>query len=173
MYRVLSICVSPWYSRHSYLGVKNQASVYYTLYVIYVSMSVILSQVVLIHSEDLNLSHNLCVRVMPGRISRCDRTAWLTPSDTLTPPAHCQLKTDRDCRCWDQHVFCFVFVFAKHISVGRLFRNIHPSLQYSSRARIHTSLYDFLLACTSCTMPLRTDTLSASFFFKTSSSVST
>ena len=31
----------------------------------------------------------------------------------------------------------------KHIIVGLLFRNIHPSLQYSSRSRIHTSLYDF------------------------------
>ena len=37
----------------------------------------------------------------------------------------------------------FFFFFAKHILVGHLFRNIHPSLQYSSRSRIHTSLYDF------------------------------
>ena len=41
--------------------------------------------------------------------------------------------------------FCFVlflfFVFAK--LMGRLFRNIHPSLHYFSRSRIHTSLYDF------------------------------
>ena len=35
--------------------------------------------------------------------------------------------------------------------MGRLFRNIHLSLQYSSRSRIHASLYDI---CTSCTMPL-------------------
>ena len=27
--------------------------------------------------------------------------------------------------------------------MGRLFRNIHPSLQYSSRSLIHASLYDF------------------------------
>ena len=27
--------------------------------------------------------------------------------------------------------------------MGRLFRNIHPSLQYSSHSCIHTSLYDF------------------------------
>ena len=40
-------------------------------------------------------------------------------------------------------VFCCVLFFAKHIIVGLLFRNIHPSLQYSSRSRIHTSLYDF------------------------------
>ena len=32
--------------------------------------------------------------------------------------------------------------FSKHTTVGRLFRNIHPSLQYSSHSRIHTSLYD-------------------------------
>ena len=50
-------------------------------------------------------------------------------------------------------LFCFCF-FAKHNIVGRLFRNIHPSLQYSSHSRIHTSLYDFFLTCTSCTMPL-------------------
>ena len=49
-------------------------------------------------------------------------------------------------------VECFCFVFAKHIIVGRLFRNIHPSLQYSSRSLIHTSLYDFFLTCTSCTI---------------------
>ena len=35
------------------------------------------------------------------------------------------------------------FFLAKHIIVGRLFRNIYPSLQYSSHSRIHTSLYDF------------------------------
>ena len=38
--------------------------------------------------------------------------------------------------------FFFFFFLAKHIIVGRLFRNIHPSLQYSSHSRIHTSLYD-------------------------------
>ena len=36
-----------------------------------------------------------------------------------------------------------VVVVAKHIIVGLLFRNIHPSLQYFSRSCIHTSLYDF------------------------------
>ena len=35
------------------------------------------------------------------------------------------------------------FNVAKHISVGRLFKNIHPSLQYTSRSLIHASLYDF------------------------------
>ena len=50
--------------------------------------------------------------------------------------------------------FCLFVCFAKQIIVGRLSRNIHPSLQYSSRSRIHTSLYDdFFLTCTSCTMP--------------------
>ena len=39
--------------------------------------------------------------------------------------------------------FFFFFFFAKHIIVGLLFRNIHPSLQYFSRSCIHTSLYDF------------------------------
>ena len=39
--------------------------------------------------------------------------------------------------------FFFFFFFAKHIIVGLLFRNSHPSLQYSSRSCIHTSLYDF------------------------------
>ena len=34
---------------------------------------------------------------------------------------------------------------AKHIIDGRLFRNIHPSFQYSSRSLIHASLYDFFL----------------------------
>ena len=49
----------------------------------------------------------------------------------------------------------FLFFFAKHTNVTRLFRNIHPSLQYSSHSRIHTSLYYFsFLTCTSCTMPL-------------------
>ena len=39
---------------------------------------------------------------------------------------------------------CFrLFVFANYIIVGRLFRNIHPSLEYSSCSCIHTSLYDF------------------------------
>ena len=33
-------------------------------------------------------------------------------------------------------------VFAKHIIVGRLFRNIHPSFQYPCHSRIHRSLYD-------------------------------
>ena len=37
----------------------------------------------------------------------------------------------------------FFFFFAKHIIVGLLFRNIHPSLQYFSRSCIHTSLWDF------------------------------
>ena len=37
----------------------------------------------------------------------------------------------------------FFFFFAKHIIVGLLFRNIHPSLQYFSHSCIHTSLYDF------------------------------
>ena len=37
----------------------------------------------------------------------------------------------------------FSFFFAKHISVGRLFRNVHPLLQYSSRSLMHASLYDF------------------------------
>ena len=41
------------------------------------------------------------------------------------------------------HLFFFFFFLAKHIIVGRLFRNIHPSLQYFSHSRIHTSLYDF------------------------------
>ena len=40
--------------------------------------------------------------------------------------------------------FSFFFFFfssvAKHIIVGRLFKNIHPSLQYSSRSLIHASL---------------------------------
>ena len=44
-------------------------------------------------------------------------------------------------------VCLFCFVFAKHIIVGRLFRNIYPSLQYSSHSRIHTSLCDFVLTC--------------------------
>ena len=34
----------------------------------------------------------------------------------------------------------FWFFFAKHLIAGLLFKNIHPSLQYSSRSRIHTSL---------------------------------
>ena len=47
----------------------------------------------------------------------------------------------------------FCFCLAHH--VGHLFRNIHPSLQYSSHSRIHTSLHDFSpLTCTSRTMPL-------------------
>ena len=50
--------------------------------------------------------------------------------------------------------FFVCFCFAKHMIVGRLFRNIHPSLQYSSHSRIHTFLYDFFLTCTSRTMPL-------------------
>ena len=41
---------------------------------------------------------------------------------------------------------CFLFFVccccAKHIIVGRLFRNIHPSLQCSSRSLIRASLYD-------------------------------
>ena len=56
---------------------------------------------------------------------------------------------------------CFCF-FAKRIIVGRLFRNIHPSLQYSSRSLINASFYIKKLGgggaggshCTSCTMPL-------------------
>ena len=40
-------------------------------------------------------------------------------------------------------LFFSSFFFAKHIIVGLLFRNIHPSLQYFSRSCIHTSLYDF------------------------------
>ena len=40
-------------------------------------------------------------------------------------------------------VVVVVVVVAKHIIVGLLFRNIHPSLQYFSRSCIHTSLYDF------------------------------
>ena len=39
------------------------------------------------------------------------------------------------------HAFFFSFFFAKHIIVGRLFRYIHPPLQYSSRSRIYASLY--------------------------------
>ena len=39
-------------------------------------------------------------------------------------------------------IFLLLF-FAKHMIVRRLFRNIHPSLQYSSHSRIHKSLYDF------------------------------
>ena len=31
---------------------------------------------------------------------------------------------------------------AKHVSVGNLFRNIHPSLRYTSRSLIRASLYD-------------------------------
>ena len=51
---------------------------------------------------------------------------------------------------WQKPLF-----FSKHTTVGRLFRNIHPSLQYSSHSRIHTSLYDlFPLTCASRTMPL-------------------
>ena len=42
------------------------------------------------------------------------------------------------------------FFFFCHITVGRLFRNIHPSLQYSSRSLIHVSVYDMY----TCTMPL-------------------
>ena len=38
--------------------------------------------------------------------------------------------------------FFYIFFFAKYIIVGHLFKNIHPSLQYSSHSRIHTSLYD-------------------------------
>ena len=33
-----------------------------------------------------------------------------------------------------------LFSVAKHISVERLFRNIHPSLQYTSRSLTHESL---------------------------------
>ena len=60
--------------------------------------------------------------------------------------------TNRTCTellCWSLSnfnclfFFFFFFFFAKHIIVGRLFRNIHPSLQYSFHSRIHTSLYDF------------------------------
>ena len=59
-------------------------------------------------------------------------------------------------RACKQYIFrSFFFFLAKHIIVGRLFRNIHPSLQYSSHSRIHTSLYDFFpLTCTTRTMPL-------------------
>ena len=49
----------------------------------------------------------------------------------------------------------FSFFFAKHIIVWRLFRNIHPSLQCSSRSLIHASSYDcYFSTCTSCTVPL-------------------
>ena len=41
--------------------------------------------------------------------------------------------------------FHFFFSFSFFI-VGSLFRNIHPSLQYSSHSRIHTSWYDFFLS---------------------------
>ena len=34
------------------------------------------------------------------------------------------------------------FTFSMHIIVGRLFRKIHPSLQYSARPFIHAFLYD-------------------------------
>ena len=48
------------------------------------------------------------------------------------------------CLCVSMHLPLHAFfVCAKHIIVGRLFRNIHPSLQYSSHSRIHTCLYDF------------------------------
>ena len=65
--------------------------------------------------------------------------------------------------------FCCFVVVAKYIIVGRLFRNIHPSLQYSSHPRIHTSLYDFFLTCTSsspwlCLFPLVT--VCTAFVFK-------
>ena len=36
--------------------------------------------------------------------------------------------------------FCFCFNVAKHINVKRLFRNSHPSLQYTSHSLIHMSL---------------------------------
>ena len=60
---------------------------------------------------------------------------------------------------------CCCCCFAKYIIVGCLFRNIHPSLQYSSRSRIHAPLYDMYTlhyasspwsqcTCTSCTLPL-------------------
>ena len=41
-------------------------------------------------------------------------------------------------------VVIFVLFFAKHIIVGRLFKNIHPSLQYSSRSFIHASFFCFV-----------------------------
>ena len=43
----------------------------------------------------------------------------------------------------DTSTFCFAF--AKHIIVGRLFKNIHPSLQYSSRSLILASFFLLLL----------------------------
>ena len=38
--------------------------------------------------------------------------------------------------------FFFFFFLPSTSPLGSLFRNIHPSFQYSSRSRIHVSLYD-------------------------------
>ena len=61
--------------------------------------------------------------------------------------------------------FFFLLFFAKYIIVRRLFRNIHPSLQYSSHSRIHTPLYDVFLTCTCRTMPLPLCYSVHNFFF--------
>ena len=61
----------------------------------------------------------------------------------------------------------FSFFFAKHIIVWRLFRNIHPSLQCSSRSLIHASSYDcYFFTCTSCTVPLSLWSQCAQFLFR-------
>ena len=45
------------------------------------------------------------------------------------------------------------FLFFCHITVRRLFRNIHPSSQCSSRSLIHVSVYDMY----TCTVPFPLD----------------
>ena len=69
---------------------------------------------------------------------------------------------------WQLAELFFFFFFAKHIIVGRLFRNIYPWLQYSSRSLIHASLYYFFssLTCTSCTVPLPLVTVYTMFVFR-------
>ena len=56
------------------------------------------------------------------------------PVATLSSPECCCIKMGNDESLLSlSRLFFFFFFFAKHIILGRLFKNIHPLFQYSSR----------------------------------------
>ena len=82
-----------------------------------------------------------CVRLQVKELLFLTTVVCQTASQGVAVSCYSSVSGCRSSSCF---FFLFCFCFAEHIIVGRLFRNIHPSLQYSSHSCIQVKQLLFL-----------------------------